>query len=123
MDYDYFLSLLTAEIAPEIGILVPNDVQRANMSKVSPAACASGTGWGDIVVNNLRNEEIAIEMTGANNYINNEMGTTDAAEDQFFTRIPSGTIKVKVMKADKSALIKEYTVTVNQCKDSKLDVQ
>ncbi len=123
VDYDYFLSLLTAEAAPEIGILVPNDIQRANMSKVSPAACASGTGWGDIVVNNQRNEEIAIEMTGANNYNNNEMGTIDAAEEQFFTRIPSGSIKVKVLKADKSSTIKEYTANVSQCRQVIVDVQ
>jgi hypothetical protein len=121
VDYDYFIKLLKEDGAPEIGILIPNDIQRINMSKVSPIACGNAN-WGDITINNSLAQEIAIEMTGVNNYNNNEMGNIDTKEAQFFTKIPQGAIKVKILTANKSAILKEYTVNVTSCKEVVLDV-
>jgi Papain family cysteine protease len=120
-DYTYFTTKILALKDAEIGVLIPNDAQRINMGTVSPVACGT-LGWGDIVINNNRAQEIAIEITGANNYNNNDAENIDASEGQMFTGIPKGTVKVKVFTANKATLIREYDVTVTQCKEVELNV-
>jgi Papain family cysteine protease len=119
IDYTFFTKLLNEDGA-EVGVLIPNDIQRINMGKVSPIACGNAK-WGDILLNNNRNQEIAIEMTGTN-YTNDDADNIDAQESEFFTRIPQGTVKIKVLSADKATTIKEYTVTVSSCKEVILDI-
>ncbi len=112
--YDYLITLLGKEQDAEIGILVPNNAQRPNMGKVSPAACENAS-WGDLIINNKRNQEIAVEMTGAAGYVNNDTDNIDAVESQVFMGIPKGSIKVKILTADKASVIKEYTVNLSSC--------
>ncbi len=118
VDYNYFVKLLGKEEDAEIGILVPNNAQRKNMGKVSPAACENAA-WGDLVIKNQRNQEVAIEMVGTN-YVNDDTDNIDASEPQIFMGLPKGTIKVTVKNADKSATIKEYTVNINSCNTTEL---
>lgn len=120
VDYNYFVKLLGKEADAEIGILVPNNAQRANMGKVSAGACENAS-WGDLIINNKRNQEIAVEMSGTS-YTNNDADNIDASETQLFMGIPKGSIKVKVMTADKSMLIREYNVTISSCSTFELIV-
>jgi Papain family cysteine protease len=120
VDYDYFVKLLGKEADAEIGILIPNNAQRPNMGKVSPAACENA-GWGDLVINNKRNQEIAVEMT-ANNYVNDDTDNIDALEPQVFMGMPKGALKVKIFTANKTTLIKEYTVNIASCNTIELVV-
>ena len=119
IDYTFFTKLL-AENGAEIGILTPNATQRVNMGKVSPIACGNAN-WGDILIKNNRNEEIAVEMTGTN-YTNDDARNIDAKEMQLFAKAPKGDIKVRILTANKATLIKEYTVTVASCNEIVLDV-
>jgi Papain family cysteine protease len=120
VDYSYLKTLLAVE-GSTIGVIYPNDNQRAVFNKLSPASCGNA-GWGDLYIQNKRGEEIAVEMSGANNYTNNDAENIDANEQQSFSGIPKGNITVKVFDAKKTALIKEYTVTVAQCDDVVLTV-
>ena len=119
IDYTFFTKLL-AEGTPEIGILTPNAAQRINMGKVSPISCGNAN-WGDILIKNNRNEEIAVEMTGTN-YTNDDARNIDAKEMQLFAKAPKGDIKVRILTSNKATLIKEYTVTVASCNEVVLDV-
>ncbi len=119
VDYDYFVTLLGKETDAEIGILIPNNAQRPNVGKVSPAACENA-GWGDLIINNKRNQEIAVEMSGANNYVNNDTDNIDAQEPQIFIGLPKGSIKIRILNADKSTLLKEYTVNLSSCTTTEL---
>ena len=118
VDYNYFVKLLGREEDAEIGILMPNNTQRPNMGKVSPAACETAA-WGDLIINNKRNQEIAVEMTGAN-YSNTDTDNIDGLEPQIFMGLPKGSIKIKIFNADKSTVLKEYTVNVNSCATTEL---
>lgn len=119
IDYTFFIKLLT-EDGGEVGILTPNATQRVNMGKVSPIACGSAN-WGDILIKNTRNEEIAIEIVGIN-YNNTNARNVDAKEMQLFAKIPKGDIIVRVLTANKASIIKEYTATVVSCNEIVLDV-
>ncbi len=120
VDYAYLKTLLAVD-GCTIGVIYPNDNQRTVFNKLSPASCGNA-GWGDLYIQNKRGAEIAVEMTGANNYNNNDAQNIDANEQQAFSGIPKGNITVKVYDAAKTALIKEYTVTVEQCNDVVLTV-
>lgn len=120
VDYDYFVKLLGKEADAEIGILVPNNTQRPNMGKVSPGACENAS-WGDLVINNQRNQEIAVEMYGAS-YTNDDTDNIDPSEPQLFMGIPKGALKVKILTADKSTLIREYTINISSCSTFELSV-
>jgi hypothetical protein len=118
VDYNYFVKLLGKEEDAEIGIMIPNNAQRPNMGKVSPEACGNAS-WGDLIINNKRNQEVAIEMTGTN-YTNNDTDNIDATETQIFIGLPKGSIKVKVLTANKSSVIREYSIAINSCATTEL---
>jgi hypothetical protein len=118
VDYNYFVKLLGKEEDAEIGIMIPNKAQRPNMGKVSPEACGNAS-WGDLIINNKRNQEVAIEMTGTN-YTNNDTDNIDATETQIFIGLPKGSIKVKVLTANKSSVIREYSIAINSCATTEL---
>ena len=117
--YDYFKTLIS--LTKTIGVLFPNDAQKPFFSKLSPGSCGRA-GWGSLVVNNKRTEEIAIEISGVKSYNNTTAKNVDASERQFYKRIPTGDIKVKVYNATKTTLIKEYTASVTECNDVVVNV-
>ena len=119
VDYDYFKTLIS--LTKTIGVLFPNDAQKPFFSKLSPGSCGRA-GWGSLVVNNKRTEEIAIEISGVKSYNNTTAKNVDASERQFYKRIPTGDIKVKVYNATKTTLIKEYTASVTECNDVVVNV-
>lgn len=106
---------------PSVGVIYPNDNQRAVFNKLSPSSCGNAN-WGDVFIENNRAEEIAIEMTNTSGYNNNDAENIDASETQSFSGIPAGNLKIKVFKKDKSSLIKEYDVKVTQCDEVVLTV-
>jgi hypothetical protein len=120
VDYEY-LKVLLAETS-EIGVLYPNDNQRTVFNKLSPASCGNGN-WGDIFIDNKLTELVSIEMTGANNYINDNAEGIDASEGQSFAGIPAGDVVVKIFNADKTTLLKEYTVNVQTCGETVVTVE
>ena len=109
IDYDYFVKLIS--VTQTIGVLYPNEAQKANLGKLSPGNCTK-SGWGRITLNNQRNEEIAVVMTGQNNYLNDN---ADAKESQDFIGIPKGSLTLKIYNKTKTTLIKEYQATVTPC--------
>jgi hypothetical protein len=117
VDYDYLTKLLK-KADTEIGILYPNESQRAVFNKLTPASCGNAN-WGDLVIVNNRKQEIAVEMTGVN-YTNTDAENIDAEEEQYFGGVPKGDIKVKIFNANKSTLIKEYTVKISTCQEVEL---
>jgi hypothetical protein len=119
IDYAFLKTLLAAR--PSIGVIFPNDNQRTVFNKLSPASCGNA-GWGDVYIQNNRKEEIAIEMSNGTTYVNNDAENIDAKEEESFSGIPKGTLKIKVFNATKTTLIKEYTITVEQCNDVVLAV-
>jgi hypothetical protein len=119
VDYSYLTQLLKKE-GTEIGVLYPNQSQRAVFNKLSPASCGNAN-WGDLVIVNNRSQEIAVEMESTN-YTNTDAENIDAKEEQFFSGLPKGSIKVKVFNANKSSLIKEFTVTISTCNETELVV-
>ena len=112
IDYDYFVKLIS--VTQTIGVLYPNEAQKANLGKLSPGNCTK-SGWGRITLNNQRNEEIAVVMTGQNNYLNDNADNTDAKESQDFIGIPKGSLTLKIYNKTKTTLIKEYQATVTPC--------
>ncbi len=120
IDYEFLKTLLVE--TSTIGVIFPNDNQRTVFNKLSPSSCGNAN-WGDIFIENKRNEVIAIEMTNSGSYNNNDAENIDANETQSFSGIPKGAITVKVFNADKSTLIKEYTVSVVQCDEVVLTVE
>jgi hypothetical protein len=121
-DYTYFTSKILALPDAEIGVLMPNDAQRIIMGNVTPIGCGK-SGWGDIVINNNLSQEIAVEMSGANNYKNDDTTNIYSKDSEIYVGIPKGAIKVKVFNASKSTLLKEYDVNVSQCKEVVLEVK
>lgn len=119
IDYEYLKVQLKNN--PSIGVIYPNDSQRTVFNKLSPASCGNAN-WGDLFIENNRNEEIAIEITNGGTYNNNDAENIDADETESYSGIPAGTLKVKVFKSDKSALIKEYDVKVVKCDETVLTV-
>ena len=122
IDYEFLHTLLSTQADAEIGVVYPNKAQKAVFNKLSPGSCGNA-GYGNLKINNERDEEIAVVMSGDENYVNDDAGNIDANKDQIFSGIRKGEIKVKIYNADKSTLIKEYTVTVTQCEDVVLDVK
>jgi Papain family cysteine protease len=120
VDYDFLVELLADEGA-EIGVLIPNDLQRFNMAKASPVTCGSAN-WGDIIINNKRNEEVAIEMTG-DDYTNTDAHNIDATEQELFTLVPAGRITVKIFSADKKRLLQTVSTVVATCRETVIDVR
>jgi C1A family cysteine protease len=113
VDYEYFKTLINDN--GTIGILYPNAAQKVNFDKLTPGSC-SRAGWGEVVIDNKRNEEIAVEFAGVGTtYANNKAKNTDAVEIQTYEGIAKGSIKVKVYNATKTTVINEYPITVTQC--------
>ena len=112
VDYDFFVKLIGE--TQTIGVLYPNESQKVNLGKLSPGSC-SKAGWGRITLSNQRNEEIAVVMTGVNNYLNDNADNTDAKENQDFVGIPKGVVTLKVYNKARTTLIKEYQTTVTPC--------
>lgn len=110
--YDHFVKLIGE--TQTVGVIYPNNAQKANLDKLSPGSC-SKAGWGRITLDNQRNEEIAVVMTGPNNYLNNNADNTDTKESQDFVGIPKGNIVLKVYDRTKTRLIREYQVAVTPC--------
>lgn len=120
VDYNYLIKLMKDD-ATEIGVLYPNDSQRAVFNKLSPASCGNA-GWGDLLVNNLRNQEVAIEMSLGTTYKNDDAGNIDPKESENYSGLPKGSLKIKVYDAKKAALIKEYAVNITQCEQAELTI-
>jgi Papain family cysteine protease len=111
VDYNYLTKLLSE--TETIGVLYPNDNQRAVFNQLSPGSCGRAN-WGDLFIQNNKAQEIAVEMIGKN-YTNDNAGNIDANEQESYSNIPTGAIKVKIYTANKSTLLKEYDITVLQC--------
>ena len=117
--YSHFVELI--EETQTVGVLMPNAGQRANLGKLSAGGC-SKSGWGRITIENKRNEEVAVEIVGQNNYNNNNADNIDAKETQDYTGVPNGKITIKVFNKSKSALIREIQVTLTACDNAVVTV-
>lgn len=122
IDYQYLIRLLNNDgEEATIGVLLPNQNQVPVFRMLSPGSCERAN-WGNIEIENNTDDEIAVEMSGKN-YTNDNAANVDAEEPQRYSSIPAGTIKVKVYNADKSELLKEYSVVVKKCETAKIVVE
>ena len=120
IDYDFFKTLISE--VETIGVLYPNNAQKPFFNKLTPGSCGRA-GWGRITIQNKRNEEIAVEMTGTSNYVNDNADPIDALEKQDFTGIPKGNVTVKIFNKAKTTILREYSVTVTVCEGTVITVQ
>jgi Papain family cysteine protease len=119
VDYDYFQVLL-AKNGGTIGVLFPNESQKAVFNKLTPSSCGNAA-WGELIINNKLTKEVKIVISGTTpNYLND--GTSiDASESESYLGLPKGDLKVKVSDSA-GVLIKEYSVTITQCQQAALDI-
>jgi hypothetical protein len=119
VDYDYFQVLL-AKNGGTIGVLFPNESQKPFFNRLTPSSCANAA-WGDLVIHNKLAKEIKIVISGTTPVYLNDGTTIDASEDESYSGLPKGDLKVKVSDSA-GVLIKEFTVTITQCQQASLDV-
>lgn len=119
VDYDYFQVLL-AKNGGTIGVLFPNDRQKTFFNNLTPSSCANAA-WGDLVIRNKLTKEIKITISGTTPVYLNDGTSIDANEDESYSGLPKGDLKVKVSDSA-GVLIKEYTVTITTCQQAMLDV-
>jgi Papain family cysteine protease len=110
VDYAYFATLL--KNGGTIGVLFPNDRQKAVFNKLTPASCGNSS-WGNLVIENKLGNEVAIELTGTN--YSNKKTTIDANDEESYYGVSKGAVNVKVYDASRTNLLKQYNVTVVQC--------
>jgi Papain family cysteine protease len=119
VDYDYFQVLL-AQNGGTIGVLFPNDRQKTFFNNLTPSSCANAA-WGDLVIRNKLTKEIKITISGTTPVYLNDGTSIDANEDESYSGLPKGDLKVKVSDSA-GVLIKEFNVTITQCQQTSLDV-
>jgi hypothetical protein len=118
VDYDYFQVLL-AKNGGTIGVFYPNESQKAVFNKLTPSSC--GNAWGDLIIRNKLAKEVKIIISGTSPVYLNDGTSIDANEEESYSGLPKGDLKVKVTDLA-GVLIKEYTVTITQCQQATLDV-
>ncbi len=117
VSYTYFQTLL-AEEGGTIGVLFPNENQKAVFNKLTPASCGNA-GWGELAISNKLNKEIKVVLT-ATNYLNDDT-SVDALDEEYYYGVPKGALNVKIFD-NANVLLKTYNVTITTCKETVIDV-
>ena len=121
VDYAYLAKLLD-DMGGEITVMYPSASQLATFSTLSPGGCGKA-GWGDVVVNNNRDAPVAVEITGANNYVNKKTHPTQADGTETYSGIPQGAVTVKVYNVNKTSLLNTYNVAITKCAPTAIAVR
>jgi C1A family cysteine protease len=113
--YNYLIKLLQDHDGT-IGVLFPNETQKAVFNKLTPSSCGNA-GWGELNIENKLAKEVKIVLS-AGKYLNDDT-SIDANEKEYYYGVPKGSLKVKTYDA-KDVFLKEYNVNITQCQSTTL---